>query len=108
MTGDWVSGPLRERPLNDGNPCAFRHCIADIAQDCESLGVVPLLEHVLQQIEIGLDRDSVEVIARHQGDALAKAELIEQLQEGLCHLDHMRLLEQDAGKMRKPDQERRE
>jgi len=71
--GGIVAGALWHQPLDDSEPRAFRHGAADIAQDGESFRVVPLLEDVLQQIEIGLDRNGLEEISRHELDAIEQA-----------------------------------
>ena len=60
-------------------------------------GVVILLEHALQQIEIGFHRDAVEQISWHEFDALGD---VEEWQERLRHLDHVRPVERHVGKLR--------
>ena len=49
-----VGGALGQQPLDDGEPRPVRHGSAAIAQDRARRVVAPLLQHAVQQIEIGL------------------------------------------------------
>ena len=86
-----VGGALGQQPLDDGEPGPLRHGSAAIAQDRARRVVAPLLQHAVQQIEIGLNRDRGEDIAGNEFHAPGDPK---RLEEGPRGLDGVRAVEQ--------------
>ena len=74
MTRARIAGRgFREQALDDGELGTRRHGIAAAFQDGAGRHIVPMLEHALQHIEVGLDGDLGEEIAADEGYALEHA-----------------------------------
>src|SRR6185312_17247053 len=56
---------LSDEKLDDGDPAAGNHCLTAAAEDLDAALIVPVMQHALEQIEVGRRYRLKEIAADH-------------------------------------------